>query len=120
MLAAIGVRSMEDLLVDIPSALRIKALDLPAGLSEHETMAQISSLAAGNRVFPDRLTFRGGGGYRGVVPAAGAAGPAQPHVFTAYTPPPAPPDPGPPPAILQVPPPTSGPTAPCRAHACLC
>src|SRR5260370_3357818 len=86
MLAAIGVRSMEDLLVDIPSALRIKALDLPAGLSEHETMAQISSLAAGNRVFPDRLTFRGGGGYRRFFPAAGAAGPAHPPVFTGDTP----------------------------------
>src|SRR5260370_33370929 len=86
MLAAIGVRSMEALLVDIPSALRIKALDLPAGLSEHETMAQISSLAAGNRVFPDRLTFRGGGGYRRFIPAAGAAGPAKPAVFTADTP----------------------------------
>src|SRR5260370_27295334 len=83
MLAAIGVRSMEDLLVDIPSALRIKALDLPAGLSEHETMAQISSLAAGNRVFPDRLTFRGGGGYPRFIPAAGAAVTSQPQVFTA-------------------------------------
>src|SRR5260370_3494293 len=86
MLAAIGVRSMEDLLVDIPSALRIKALDLPAGLSEHETMAQISSLAAGNRVFPDRLTFRGGGVYPPFIPAAGATVTSQPALYTAYTP----------------------------------
>src|SRR5258708_30097102 len=86
MLAAIGVRSMEDLLVDIPSALRIKALDLPAGLSEHETMARISSLAAGNRVFPDRLTFRGGGVYWRFFPAAGAPGTPKPQVFTAHTP----------------------------------
>src|SRR5258708_7979881 len=86
MLAAIGVRSMEDLLVDIPSALRIKALDLPAGLSEHETMAQISSLAAGNRVFPDRLTFRGGGVYRRFIPAAVAAVTSKPEFYTAYTP----------------------------------
>jgi len=74
MLAAIGVRSMDDLLLDIPTSLRIKALDLPAGVSEHETMSQISSLAARNRVFPDRLTFRGGGVYRRFIPAAAADG----------------------------------------------
>ena len=34
MLEAIGVQSMDDLLIDIPKSLRIKALDLPAGLSE--------------------------------------------------------------------------------------
>ena len=61
MLAAIGVESMDDLLVDIPQSLRIQALELPIGLSELETMAQMRSLAARNRVFADRLTFRGGG-----------------------------------------------------------
>src|SRR5258708_27870496 len=86
MLAAIGVAAMDDLLVDIPSSLRIKALDLPAGLSEHETMSQISSLAARNRVFPDRLTFRGGGVYRRFIPAAVAAVASQPEFYTAYTP----------------------------------
>src|SRR6202162_6234295 len=86
MLAAIGVRSMDDLLLDIPTSLRIKALDLPAGLSEHETMSQISSLAARNRVFPDRLTFRGGGVYRRFIPAAVAAVTSKPEFYTAYTP----------------------------------
>src|SRR5487761_910138 len=86
MLAAIGVRSMDDLLVDIPSSLRIKALELPRGLSEHETMSQISSLAARNRVFPDRLTFRGGGVYRRFIPAAVAAVTSKPEFYTAYTP----------------------------------
>src|ERR1700676_3568103 len=86
MLAAIGARSMDDLLVDIPSSLRIKALEMPAGLSEHETMAEISSLAARNRVFPDRLTFRGGGVYRRFIPAAVAAVTSKPEFYTAYTP----------------------------------
>ena len=48
MLAAIGVQTMDDLLVDIPQSLRIKNLELPAGLSEYETMSQIASLAARN------------------------------------------------------------------------
>src|SRR4030088_3690517 len=62
MLAAIGSDSMEGLLVDIPRSLRIPRLELPAGLSEFETMAQVSALAARNKVFADRLTFRGRGG----------------------------------------------------------
>src|SRR5487761_272424 len=86
MLAAIGVRSMDDLLVDIPSSLRIKALELPRGLSEHETMSQLSALAARNRVFPDRLTFRGGGVYRRFIPTAVAAVTGKPEFYTAYTP----------------------------------
>src|SRR2546428_4976809 len=86
MLAAIGVDSMEGLLVDIPASLRIPSLELPDGLSEFETMAQVTSLAARNRVFPDRLTFRGGGVYRRFIPAAVAAGSPQHRFFPAHTP----------------------------------
>ena len=86
MLAAIGVGSMDDLLVDIPQSLRIAALELPAGLSEFETMAQIESLAARNRIFADRLTFRGGGVYRRFIPAAVAAVTSKPEFYSAYTP----------------------------------
>jgi len=86
MLDAIGVKSMDELLVDIPRSLRIKELELPAGLSEFETMAQITALAARNRVFPDRLTFRGGGVYRRFIPAAVAAVTSKPEFYTAYTP----------------------------------
>src|SRR5579864_3749904 len=86
MLDTIGVKSMDELLVDIPRSLRIKELELPAGLSEFETMAQVSSLAARNRVFADRLTFRGGGVYRRFIPAAVAAVTSKPEFYTAYTP----------------------------------
>jgi len=86
MLAAIGVDSMEGLLVDIPESLRIPRLELPNGLSEFETMAQIASLAARNRAYPDRLTFRGGGVYRRFIPAAVAAVTSKPEFYTAYTP----------------------------------
>src|SRR6202158_742459 len=86
MLAAIGIDSMEGLLVDIPQSLRIPRLELPNGLSEFETMAQITSLAERNRVFPDRLTFRGGGVYRRFIPPAGPAVTSKPEFYTAYTP----------------------------------
>jgi glycine dehydrogenase subunit 1 len=86
MLEAIGVRSMNDLLVDIPQALRLDALQLPDGLSELETMAQVTALANRNHVYPDRLTFRGGGVYRRFIPAAVAAVTSKPEFYTAYTP----------------------------------
>jgi glycine dehydrogenase subunit 1 len=86
MLEAIGVRSMDELLVDIPQSLRLESLGLPAGLSELETMAQVSALAGRNRVYPDRLTFRGGGVYRRFIPAAVAAVTSKPEFYTAYTP----------------------------------
>ena len=86
MLAALGVESMEDLLIDIPSTLRVDRLNLPDGLSELETMAQVGGLAARNRVFADRLTFRGGGVYRRFIPTAVAAVTGKPEFYTAYTP----------------------------------
>src|SRR5487761_334946 len=86
MLAAIGIGSIEDLLVDIPRALRLESLELPAGLSEHETMAQVRARAGRNRIFPDRLTFRGGGVYRRFIPAAVAAVTSKPEFYSAYTP----------------------------------
>jgi len=86
MLAAIGVESMEQLLVDIPASLRVDGLKLPLGLSELETMAQVQDLAARNRVFADRLTFRGGGVYRRFIPTAVAAVTGKPEFYTAYTP----------------------------------
>jgi len=86
MLETIGVRSIDDLLVDIPQSLRLESLSLPDGLSEFDTMVQVKALAERNRVFPDRLTFRGGGVYRRFIPAAVAAVTSKPEFYTAYTP----------------------------------
>src|SRR5437899_1025408 len=86
MLETIGVGSMNELLVDIPQSLRLESLQLPDGLSEFETMAQISALANRNTVFDDRLTFRGGGVYRRFIPAAVNAVISKPEFYTAYTP----------------------------------
>ncbi len=86
MLEAIGVGSMDELLVDIPGRLRLAHLALPAGLSELETMTQVGGLASRNRVYDDRLSFRGGGVYRRFIPAAVAAVTSKPEFYTAYTP----------------------------------
>ncbi len=86
MLAEVGATGLDDLLVDIPASLRIHHLDLPPGLSEPETLARVGALAARNRVFDARLTFRGGGVYRRFIPAAVAAVTSKPEFYTAYTP----------------------------------
>jgi glycine dehydrogenase subunit 1 len=86
MLAAVGARSMDDLLVDVPADLRLEALNLPAGLSELETLHEVQRLAARNHVYPDRLCFRGGGVYRRFIPSAVAAVTGKPEFYTAYTP----------------------------------
>ena len=86
MLEAIGAASMEPLLADIPAQLRVDRLELPAGLSEPEAMGRIRALAGRNRVFEDRLTFRGGGVYRRFIPAAVAAVTSKGEFYTAYTP----------------------------------
>src|SRR5436309_3459808 len=86
MLGALGLDSIEKLLVDIPARLRLAGLDLADGLSEQETMDHVRGLAARNRVYPDRLSFRGGGVYRRFIPAAVAAVTSKPEFYTAYTP----------------------------------
>jgi len=86
MLATIGADSMEPLLADIPASLRIQRLDLPDGLSEPEAMGRIRALAGRNRVFEDRLTFRGGGVYRRFILAAVPAVTSKGEFYTAYTP----------------------------------
>jgi glycine dehydrogenase subunit 1 len=86
MLDALGARSLDDLLVDIPDGLRLEDLELEPGLSEFETMARVRELAARNRVFEDRLWFAGGGVYRRFIPAAVSAVISKPEFYTAYTP----------------------------------
>ncbi|HEX4212023.1 MAG TPA: aminomethyl-transferring glycine dehydrogenase subunit GcvPA [Candidatus Dormibacteraeota bacterium] len=86
MLDAMGASSLEDLLRDIPAELRLGRLDLPEGLSEFETLQRIRALAGRNRVYEDRLTFRGAGVYRHFLPASVAAVMSKPQFATAYTP----------------------------------
>src|ERR1700730_9131007 len=86
MLASLGASSIEALLRDVPGRLRLEGLELPDGLSEMETMAEIRRLAARNQVYEDRLCFRGGGVYRRFVPSAVAAVTSKPEFYTAYTP----------------------------------
>ena len=86
MLTELGEESVERLLEDVPPQLRIRGLQLPAGLSELDTMARVAELAGRNRVYEDRFCFRGGGVYCRFIPAAVDAVISKPEFYTAYTP----------------------------------
>src|SRR5260221_14678286 len=85
MLAALGVESMDDLLIDIPSSLRLPKLNLPDGLYEFKTMSQERGLAARNRIYPDRLTLRGGGVDRPFIPTAVCPVIRKPDIYSSKT-----------------------------------
>lgn len=84
MLAAVGVKSADELFRDIPAALRCGALHLPEGKSELEMRRTVEGYAAQNTVFP--TVFRGAGAYRHYIPAIVKEVASKETYVTAYTP----------------------------------
>ena len=87
MLKAIGVEKFEDLLCDIPEAIRFKGdLDLPQPMSELEVTNMIKSLAKQNASTATHTCFLGGGAYDHFIPAAIDHLISRSEFYTAYTP----------------------------------
>ncbi len=87
MLDQIGLASLEDLFSQIPASVRLdRALDLPAGVSEPEIVADLQALAARNRSVDDLVCFAGGGAYDHYVPAVVWALAGRSEFDTSYTP----------------------------------
>lgn len=87
MLAAIGVRSLDELFEMVPAELRLKGeLNLPPALTEMELTRHISALAAKNVSADERVCFLGGGSYDHFIPAAVDAIASRGEFFTSYTP----------------------------------
>lgn len=86
MLRAIGVKSVEDLFIDVPQKFRFPKLDLPDALSEMEVSATLQSFAAANETARDLICFLGAGAYYHYVPAAVDAIIRRGEFLTAYTP----------------------------------
>lgn len=84
MLEVIGHRTIDDLFASIPPALRAKAWDLPAGLSEMAVRDLMAKLAAKNA--PELTCFLGAGAYDHFIPAAVDALTSRGEFYTAYTP----------------------------------
>jgi len=86
MLAAIGVKSVDELFSDIPAAKRFPKLGLPEGLSELEALREIESLAAKNLSASNSAWFLGAGAYNHFIPAAVPALASRGEFLSAYTP----------------------------------
>ncbi len=87
MLAAIGVKSLEDLFKDIPARHRFPKLDLPPALTEMEAAAELGELSIGSEnVRTDLVSFLGAGAYNHYIPAAVDHILRRGEFYTAYTP----------------------------------
>jgi glycine dehydrogenase subunit 1 len=86
MLGAIGVRSFDELIRDIPVSLRDPKIALPPSLSEPEVQDLISKLGRKNTSTKDALSFLGAGSYEHFIPAAALEIIGRQEFMTAYTP----------------------------------
>lgn len=86
MLRTVGVKALEELFKDVPEALRFPELDLPAGASEMEAVAEMSELASANESARYLICFLGAGAYNHYSPAVVDSIIRRGEFFTAYTP----------------------------------
>ena len=87
MLAAVGVKSLEDLFKDVPPKHRFPKLDLPPALTEMEAAAELGELSIGNEnLRTDLVSFLGAGAYNHYIPAAVDSVLQRGEFYTAYTP----------------------------------
>ena len=86
MLEQVGVKSVADLFVDIPESVRFPHLDVPAPLTEIETVAKLSQLAAKNRHIGQLTCFVGAGAYNHYIPSVVGHMMGRSEFYTSYTP----------------------------------
>lgn len=87
MLEAAGAARFEDLLIDIPEAVRMEgALGLAPPLSEFEVQRKLAGLARFNASADDCVCFLGGGCYDHYVPSIVGEIASRSEFYTAYTP----------------------------------
>ena len=86
LLAAIGLRSVDDLFQDIPDGYRNPTLDLPPPMSELEIQRELGELAARNRPLGSGPSFLGAGAYHHFIPSIVKALMTRGEFLTAYTP----------------------------------
>src|SRR5262249_42731051 len=87
MLNALGAKSIDDLLAQIPADLRASSgINLGRGKSEAELVRELGNLAARNKGASEYASFLGGGYYRHYIPAAVRAITSRAEFATSYTP----------------------------------
>jgi glycine dehydrogenase subunit 1 len=87
MLGTVGVDSLDGLFDQIPPSVRLdRPLDIPAGVSEMELLADLGALAGRNRHAEELVCFAGGGAYDHYVPSVVWALAGRSEFYTSYTP----------------------------------
>src|SRR5712691_8613593 len=87
MLATLGLSSLDELFTDIPADVRLDGpLDVPAGVSEMELVADMRALAARNRDVDELVCFAGAGAYDHYIPSVVWALASRSEFYTSYTP----------------------------------
>jgi glycine dehydrogenase subunit 1 len=85
-LAAVGVRSVDELFKDVPKHALFPQLNLPPALSEMEVSWEMGMLAEANLTTVSGACFLGAGAYQHFVPAVVDAVLSRGEFYTAYTP----------------------------------
>jgi len=86
MLARMGKKAIDELFSDIPEGLRVKALDLPPGMSELEVLRESEDLMKVSKGGGDIPMFLGGGFYDHFVPTIVDNVVSRSELYTSYTP----------------------------------
>jgi glycine dehydrogenase subunit 1 len=86
MLKTIGVEKLEDLFKSLPTDKLYPKLNLPTGLTEMETLAELKGIASVNETVEDLICFLGAGAYYHYTPAAVDSILRRGEFYTAYTP----------------------------------
>ncbi|MGD8814172.1 MAG: aminomethyl-transferring glycine dehydrogenase subunit GcvPA [Anaerolineales bacterium] len=86
MLAAVGVKKIEDLYEAVPKEFRFPDLDLPVPISEMEALQELQELAEANLETSHFTCFKGAGAYNHFIPSAVDHIIRRSEFYTAYTP----------------------------------
>jgi glycine dehydrogenase subunit 1 len=86
MLAEIGVKSVGELFVDVPEAVRYPEVKLPRPLSEMEILAELRAMSERNADLNHYACFLGAGAYDHFVPSVVGHVAGRSEFYTAYTP----------------------------------
>jgi glycine dehydrogenase subunit 1 len=86
MLKEIGVKSVDDLLQDIPKELLCKPINIPDGISEMELRRSLKALSDKNANFNKYTSFLGAGAYEHFIPSVVDHLSDRGEFYTCYTP----------------------------------
>ena len=86
MLKEIGLKSIDDLFLDINDNIKIEKLNLDKGLSQQDTEKKLKNISSINKSADELICFTGGSHKPHYVPAAVKSVISRAEFFTAYTP----------------------------------